>query len=132
MDIFEIASRNRYRFDSPLGLLSTEDLWGLPLEAAAGRANLDDIAKDLYGQLQADSVPSFVRSVKTASEVLENKLEIVKHIIKYRLDELEAARQREANREKKRRILEIIESKQDMALQKHSIATLTKMLEDLD
>ena len=47
MDIFEQASRLKLRFPSPLGTLSTEDLWHLPLTSTTGKANLNDIGKAL-------------------------------------------------------------------------------------
>ena len=49
MNIFEMATRKKIRFNSPQGDLSTEDLWDLPLSSKVnGKANLDDIAKDLH------------------------------------------------------------------------------------
>lgn len=47
-EIFEIASRNHVRFNSPQGPLSTEDLWGLPLRHNNPKtANLLAIATEL-------------------------------------------------------------------------------------
>ena len=49
VNIFEQASRNKLRFDTNIkGVISTEDLWDLPLTSDTGRVNLDDIAKALY------------------------------------------------------------------------------------
>ena len=43
MNIFEQATRQAFRFESPKGFLTVEDLWNLPLTNNTGRANLDGI-----------------------------------------------------------------------------------------
>ena len=67
--MFEKATRRKLRFTSAAGLLSTEDLWDLPLTSATGKANLDDIAKALNRRLKDAEEVSFVapeRAVGTA------------------------------------------------------------------
>jgi hypothetical protein len=67
--------------------------------------------------------------LKNAAAVV--KLETVKHIIKVRLDEQEAAALIRANHEKKQRIMEIIAHKEDESLANQSIDDLRKMVESL-
>lgn len=44
-DIFEIASRRKYRFPSAIGELTVEQLWDLPLTDPKRGATLDNVAK---------------------------------------------------------------------------------------
>jgi hypothetical protein len=38
MNIFEQATRAKIRFSTPVGMLSVEDLWDLPLTSTQGQA----------------------------------------------------------------------------------------------
>lgn len=132
--LFLAAARNKYRFESPTGALAFEDLWSLPLTTSvANRASLDGIAKGINHQLKSASEESFVtpNPAGTAkSKELEGKLEIVKFVIKTKLDEAaiaEKAREKAATRAK---VMEIIERKENTALEGKDIAELKKMLED--
>lgn len=77
VNIFEIATRAKIRFSSPrFASLSVEDLWDLSLNA------LDDIAKGINRQINAEKEESFLSSNKNSvRKDLELKLEIVKHVI---------------------------------------------------
>jgi hypothetical protein len=131
MNLFEHASRNKLRFASPKGDLSVEDLWDLPLTSTTGKANLDDIARDLYHQIDSKARFSFVNKVDETIREANIKFEIVKTIIETRLkenaDKLEAA----TRREKKAQIMALIAQKQTEALSSASIEDLTKMMEAL-
>ena len=129
-NIFEQASRQAFRFVTPKGHLTVEDLWQLPLTSAAGRANLDDIAKDLRKQLDSTAV-SFVTDTTPVNKVYQAQFDIVLHIIKVRLAEAEAATKAAEVREKKQKIMAIIERKSDEALSAASIEDLQAMLASL-
>lgn len=133
--MFEQASRSKLRFDTPRGLLTTEDLWDLPLISSSGnRANLDAIAMSLYRQSRdAAKVVSFVSPTAESSEKsqLELRLAIVKHIIGVKLAERAAMEEASLRREKKQRILELIARKQDEELSNKSEDDLRAMLESL-
>jgi len=60
MSLFETASKNKLRFSSIKGNLTTEDLWDLPLTSKSGRICLDNIAKQLYKELKDSTEESFV------------------------------------------------------------------------
>lgn len=93
INLFETASKQKLRFQSIKGLLTTEDLWDLPLEqpdkAKEPVANLDAIAVELDNQLQSNS-KSFVRTKSKEANLTELKLEIVKYVIKCKQAEEEA------------------------------------------
>lgn len=128
--MFEKASRLKLRFDTPAGVLSVEDLWDLPLTSRAGHANLDDIAKDLSRQVSSQE-ESFVEKPAPKKKGLDLAFEIVKHVIKIRLEERDALKAAEAKKARKTKILEIMARKQDQALEEMDMADLEKELEGL-
>lgn len=130
MNIFEQATRQAFRFESPKGSLTVEDLWNLPLTSNTGRANLDDIAKDLYQKLSNTAV-SFVIDTTPVNKVYQAKFDIVLHIINTKSAEARAAEKAHEVREKKQKIMAIIEQKQDEALSSASLEDLEAMLNSL-
>jgi hypothetical protein len=130
--MFEKATRLKLRFDSPVGPLSVEDLWELPLTARnAGRANLDDIAIALDKELKETNTTSFVQKTTKSNDTARLKFEIVLHVIKVRQAEAEATEQKRANAERKQRILELIAEKQDEALAGKSVEELNALVNTL-
>lgn len=128
--LFE-ALRKKFRFPSPAGMLTTEDLWDLPLTSAKG-ANLDDVARALYKQLKETSdIVSFVSAANPKDSDLQNKLEIVKGVIKVRVEERDLAKASKERSEKKQRLMEIINKKQDAELENKSVDELKGLLESL-
>ena len=102
--MFEKASRLKLRFPSPKGALTVEDLWDLPLTSSTGKANLDDLARQLHQSLESQKVGSFVTKATTADDRLQLQFNVVLRVIEVRLAENEAAEQREAARAKKQHI----------------------------
>ena len=100
--LFVEASKKKYRYNSVVGVLVTEDLWGLPLTSKT-KANLEDVAITLHNQMQTREV-SFV-SKAAEDPTLRNKLEIVKYVIACRESDV-AARKNAAERAA---FLEVIE-----------------------
>lgn len=129
-NLFEIATRNAYRFSSVKGLLSVEDLWTLPLSGKS--ANLDDIAKELFKQLKVDNI-SFVAPVEAnaAQDELTNKFEIVKHIIAVKVSVRDAVVAETVKRQQRDKILQVITEKQDESLKNLSVEELTAMVNNL-
>lgn len=127
---FEQATRLKFRFESPVGGLTAEDLWDLPLSSATGRANLDDVAKRLHRQLKSavDEV-SFVQPALKTNDELQLKFDVVKRVIDVRVAERDAAAAEAVRREKKQRIMEIIARKEDEQLSSTSVDELRAMLE---
>lgn len=124
-NLFEIATRERYRFPYR-GLISVEDLWGLP------KADLNGIYKYLMGKRHENETDSLMDEMTTrANEALDNEIEIVKYIFQYKVDqENERIREKE-KAEKKQRILELMAKKQDDELAEKSIEELEAMLKEL-
>lgn len=129
--MFETALRLNLRFDSPKGLLTIEDLWDLPLTASAGKANLDEIAKNLFHQLRNTDDVSFVNPAQKADATVQVKFDIVKHIIDIRVAERDVAAVARANKERKQLILGIIAQKENENLLGTSLDDLKKMADAL-
>lgn len=109
-NLFEIATRNRYRFTYK-GVMTVEDLWNLSVDA------LDAIFKTLNRQKKTADEYSLL-AVKSAEDIeLANKIELVKYIVSIKLaeaDERVNAAEKKAQRDK---ILAIMAKKQDAALE---------------
>lgn len=123
-NIFEMATRNKYRFPYK-GMISVEDLWDL------NQTQLDSIYKALNKEVKANQEDSLMFSQTQTDLDLQAKIEIVRHI--YTTKEQDAARRTAAaeNAEKKRRILEILEQKQEDSLKNKSEDELLKMLNEI-
>jgi hypothetical protein len=127
--MFEKTTRLKLRFDTAKGQLTVEDLWDLPL--TGNGVNLDKIAIALSRQIKEEDTESFVVKAKVASEVLQLKFDVVKHVIDVKLAERDAAKAQSDARAKKDKILEIISRKQDQALEGSSLEELQKMAQSL-
>ncbi len=123
-NIFEMATRNKYRFPYK-GMISVEDLWDL------NQTQLDSIYKALNKEVKANQEDSLMFSQTQTDLDLQAKIEIVRHI--YTTKEQDAAFRAAAaeNAEKKRRILEILEQKQEDSLKNKSEEELLKMLNEI-
>ena len=122
--MFEYATRNKIRFPFK-GLISVEDLWDLSL------TNLDSIYKTLNKQVKQSEEESLLNTMTTVDKELDVQIAIVKHIVAVKLAEQEAREKASAKKAQKQKIMAIIASKQDEALQNSSIEDLQKMLDEL-
>ena len=128
-NLFEIATRKQYRFNSQVGALSVEDLWNLPLTSTRS-ASLDAIAKELHSQLKEETV-SFVTPSVSDNTVVQQKFDIVKHIIDVKVAERDAAKLAAENATKKQKILSLIAQKQDEQLSGSSLEELQALANSL-
>ena len=122
--MFEYAVRNKVRFPFK-GLISVEDLFDLSL------TNLDSIYKTLNKQVKQSKEESLLNTKTTVDKELDVQIAIVKHIVAVKLAEQEAREKASAKKEQKQKIMAIIASKQDEALQNSSVEDLQKMLDEL-
>lgn len=123
-NIFEFASRNKVRFPFK-GMISVEDLWDLSF------TSLDSIYKTLNKQVKQSEEESLLSTKASVDTELEVQIAIVKHIVSVKLAEKEAAEKASAKKAQKQKIMSIIATKQDEALQNSSIDDLKKMLDEL-
>lgn len=123
--IFEFATRNKVRFPFK-GLISVEDLWDLSL------VNLDSIYKTLNKQVKQSEEESLLGTKANVNVELEVQIAIVKYIVAVKLAEKEASEKAAAKKAQKQKIMSIIATKENEALQNSSLEDLQKMLNELD
>lgn len=124
-NLFEIATRNRYRFNYK-GVMTVEDLWSLRVE------DLDAIFKMLNRQKKTADEDSLLATKSAEDQDLANKIDIVRYIVSVKLAE---AAERVSSAEKKAqrdKIMEIVAKKKDKALEDMGIEDLMKKLEELN
>lgn len=124
-NLFEIATRNRYRFNYK-GVMTVEDLWSLRVE------DLDAIFKMLNRQKKTADEDSLLATKSAEDQDLANKIDIVRYIVSVKLAEAADrvfAAEKKAQRDK---ILEIVAKKKDKALEDMGIEDLMKKLEELN
>ena len=123
-NIFEFAVRNKLRFPYK-GLITVEDLFDLSL------TNLDSIYKTLNKQVKQSEEESLLSTKTSVDTELEVQIAIVKHIVSVKLAEKEAAEKASIKKAQKQKIMSIIATKENEALQNSSIDDLKKMLDEL-
>lgn len=123
-NMFEYAIRNKLRFPFK-GMVSVEDLWDLSVN------DLDAVFKILNEKNKQCNKESLLVTKTKEDEKLTVQIEIVKYIFNVKVKEANDRLLEKERKEKKQKILEIMESKQEAALQNKSIEELEKMLEEL-
>lgn len=132
MDIFEKASRRKFRFASVKGDLTSEQLWDLPLTSKSG-ADLDTIARAINADLKSVTEESFVAlNPDPRRGDLDVKLDVVKHVIAVRIAEAEKAKVAAANAAKRAKLLEALASKEDEAFASKTSEELLAELAAID
>jgi hypothetical protein len=128
--MFEQASKQKFRFRTDKGMVTVEDLWDMPLTSNT-KSSLDTIAKDLNKQLKESEEESFVVTRTNKNKTLDAKFEIVKHIIKVKLDEIQKNEEKEVKASKKEKLLNLIYEKENEELKSKSLDELKLMINDL-
>ena len=119
--MFENASRKKFRFQTKRGMLSTEDLWDIPL------IELDAVARALT-HLKADVEISFISPERHNNDELNQKLQIVVHIINTRMKEQDDRQQEAARLAERQRIMAVIDRKENQARESLSLEELREKL----
>lgn len=120
-NLFLIAARKKYRFETSKGLLNVEQLFELT----------DQVLHELYLSLENQIQKSNGLLGRHGNTEVENKLGIVKAIFDQLQEEKEEAKARLTNKELKGKILEAIAEKEVENLKGKSIKDLRKMVEEL-
>ena len=125
-DLFFNAVKNKYRYPSKRGNLTTEQLFDLSFES------LDEI----YGELTAllDQMPkkSLLAQRSNADEELREKVDVVEAVFAYKTELRNKAKNMEAKRQQKQKLIDLLEKKKEKALENLSEEELLKKLAELD
>ena len=124
-NLFEGAVRAKYRFPFK-GQITVEDLWDLSLQ------DLDRVFKALNSEAKQSQEESLLKIRDKNAEILDRKIEIVKHIVAVKQAEALAVKEAADKKAQKQRILEIIAKKEDDALQNMSIEKLQEMVNSME
>lgn len=131
-NLFLQATREKFRFESPKGDLSVEQLWDLPLTSRTG-FDLDTVAKAVNANLKSSNEESFVNvNNNPAVSRLQAKLEVVKAIIEVKLAQAEATKKRAEKVAERQRLMEVLHSKKDQELQGLSVEEIERRLSQLE
>lgn len=125
VSIFETASRMKLRFQTAKGLVSTEDLWSLPL------TKLDEIAVEINGKIKATATGSFLTPKTNPDAELSLALEVLIYIMTKRQAENAAVRDLEKRKLEKQKLLNLIDQKKDEKLAGLTLEELTNMANSL-
>lgn len=124
-ELFVMATRHKFRFPFK-GQVTVEDLWDMNVR------DLDTVFKALNAQVKQAKEESLLATKSKEDSILEAKIDVVKFIVATKLAEAELQRVKTENKEKKRRISEILADKQDEELRGKSAAELTAMLNAME
>ncbi len=124
-ELFILAAKRKYRFESGRGSVSVEDLFDLNL------TTLDTVAVALDDKIQKAGRKSFIgkRSASTGDD--ENRLEIVKFVIEHLQTEAEARKTRADKENQKTFLKGLLEKKQMEQLEGLSVEEIQKQLDQL-
>jgi len=125
VNIFEIATRNQFRFAFK-GMINSEDLWQLSPK------DLDIIFKSLNSELKKVKEESLLETKSMEDQILDIKIQIVKHIFNIKQEEEKLRVEAKQNKEKKQKLMEILASKQDQDLLDKSAEDIQKMIDELE
>jgi hypothetical protein len=120
--MFEKALKQKLRFDTSKGSISTEDLWDLSL------ASLNEIAKEVNKKIKASEEESFIDTKTTTSTKDQLKLEIIKFVIADKIATRDAYKARAEKQAQVAKIKSLIANKADEQLANASLEELSAML----
>ena len=126
--MYKQAARLKLRFQTKMGLLSTEDLYDLPLTSTKGNANLDDLARELDKKVKETASTSFVIKPAKTDDTTQLMFDIVVDVINTRLAENEAKTRKHALEAQRQKITEAIVEKEHGLLKDASLDDLKAQL----
>ena len=124
-NLFEIASRRKFRWQTDKGPQSVEELWKM------STTKLDALYRDLSAELKASKGESLLETKNIENQDLEDRIEIIKYIVKVKLAEIKEAENAKERKEEKQEILQIIKEKESEAKRNMSVEELKKLAENL-
>jgi len=128
MNIFEYGAKNKLRFSTEAGSITTEDLYDLPLDSTK-KVSLNSVAKKVNQQIKSFEEESFVTTATPANTEAHIKLDIIKHVIKERIEQAMIKKNAENDKARRELISGIIAEKQNESLKNMSMEELQAELQ---
>lgn len=125
-NLFEIANRQKYRFQTPRGNVTVEDLWDLSLE------ELDAVYMAYNAALREADQDSLLKKRDQQNEAGTNKRDIVVFVVRAKQAAAEARATLQERRQKAARIRELLAKKQDAELEAKSADELQGLLAEFE
>ena len=132
--MFEKSTRLKLRFNSPKGLLTSEDIYSLPLLTnSPTQIDLNIVAQIAFDELAALSTKTFVGAAANSAkrELAQLRLDIIKHVIDIKEAEAVANEQAKVRASQKEFIKELIAEKQLDGMKSKSLDELNALLATL-
>lgn len=130
--IFEQAAKTKLRFNTPIGMLSVEQVFDLHLDNSRHNLDLDRLAQLMDAELQASSTKSFVKKTTDRNKVAHLRMDIVLHIIAVKVELKEKAERQATVAAERARLTDALVKAKDAALGAMSEADILKALAALD
>lgn len=119
---FKEASRQKLRFQTSKGLLTTEQLWDLSL------ADLDELAVSLEEEHKQSGKKSFLTTRSVKDKTAKLKFNVVYDVLISKSEELQEATQKAEDKEHNKKIIALIADKENEDLRGKSKKQLEAML----
>lgn len=132
--MFATATRKKLRFGSSRGEIDCEMLWTVPLRSKDA-FNLNDIAERANAQLESTAKTNFVPAATKRNPEQKQaalRLDIVKHVIRVKMDEEEKAMEAAVAREERAKLLDALAEKEDAEIKGLSKAEILKRLKKIE
>jgi len=120
--MYKEASKQKLRFTTPRGVLTTEQLWDLSIN------ELDAFAVKLQEEHESSASKSFLVKRSVKDKTVKLRFDIVLDVLYTKYAEMEELKEAREVKEHNNKILHLISEKQDESLKGKSIKQLESML----
>jgi hypothetical protein len=128
--MFDTVTRNKVRFVTIKGNVTVEDLWDMPLQAK-NNFDLDTVAKAIAADIRKNEEDTFVATATKSSVADVLKLDVVKHIIAFKIAENAVKAKRVSDAARRSQLQAAIADKSEDALKNMSVEDLQAELATL-
>ncbi len=122
MENFKQATKEKLRFHTYKGSLSTEQLWDLSLE------DLDFLAVALEAEHKQAGKKSFLAKTSTKDKTAKLKFDVVIDVLTSKVEEANALAEAREDKEHNKKIISLIAEKKDESLKGKTVKQLEAML----
>lgn len=122
--MYKEASKQRLRFATNKGNLTTEQLWDLSL------TDLDNLAVAMEVEHKESGKKSFLTTRSVKDKTAKLRFDIVLDILNTKVEEAEELQKLKDRKERNKKILSIIEEKKDDSLKGKSVKQLEALLDE--